>query len=275
MSKDPAFLFYPNDYLGGTMGFNLEQHGAYLLLLIYQFNNGSFSVETACQIVGTQVFESIRHKFTENNGCICNARLMQEIEKRKSFTESRRNNAKKGWKTKKTDAYAMQVHSICNDYALHMGNENENENRIAIEKGGCKGEKQVVPKKAKKEFTPPTMEEFTAYCTEYGYSGVSNRAYRGYCAADWHDSTGKKIINWKQKLQHVWFRPENKSKNDRTQLQETKNLPLEKKCRFNSGGACSLKNIWCDGVCNEMEALIFAQDVQQDGLKGTIGTGRV
>jgi len=25
MSKDPAFLFYPNDYIGGTMGMTFEE----------------------------------------------------------------------------------------------------------------------------------------------------------------------------------------------------------------------------------------------------------
>ena len=36
MSKDPAFLFYPNDYLGGTMGMTFEMKGAYIDLLIHE-----------------------------------------------------------------------------------------------------------------------------------------------------------------------------------------------------------------------------------------------
>ena len=27
MAKDPAFLFYPGDWLGGTMGMTLEEKG--------------------------------------------------------------------------------------------------------------------------------------------------------------------------------------------------------------------------------------------------------
>ena len=40
MAKDPAFLFYPNDWLGGTIGMSFEEKGAYMELLIAQFNLG-------------------------------------------------------------------------------------------------------------------------------------------------------------------------------------------------------------------------------------------
>ena len=40
MGKDPAFLFYPNDYIGGTMGMTFEEKGAYMDVLMMQFNRG-------------------------------------------------------------------------------------------------------------------------------------------------------------------------------------------------------------------------------------------
>ena len=40
MGKDPAFLFYPGDYLSGTMGMTFEEKGAYVELLMMQFNRG-------------------------------------------------------------------------------------------------------------------------------------------------------------------------------------------------------------------------------------------
>lgn len=36
MTKSPAFLFYPGDWLGGTLGMTLEEKGAYMELLILQ-----------------------------------------------------------------------------------------------------------------------------------------------------------------------------------------------------------------------------------------------
>lgn len=169
MSKDPAFLFYPNDYLGGTMGFSFEQHGAYLMLLIYQFNNGPFSVEKACEIIGPILFESIRHKFDEKKGCICNARLMQEISKRKVFSESRRKNAEKRWNSTKNDASASQVHSICNATAMHMGNENENRNISLSEE-----------KKENKQSLPELYKQFISKCPPYWQVSFEREVYSAF-----------------------------------------------------------------------------------------------
>jgi hypothetical protein len=69
--------------------------------------------------------------------------------------------------------------------------------------------------KKKKEFEPPSMEEVVEYFRTNGYpKDLATRAFSGYAAADWHDSSGKKIISWKQKMQHVWFKPDNKSTRD-------------------------------------------------------------
>ena len=66
-------------------------------------------------------------------------------------------------------------------------------------------------KKKSKSFSSPSLDDFKKYFEDNGYSlEVANRAFKGYAVADWHDSEGKKINNWKQKCQHVWFKPENK-----------------------------------------------------------------
>jgi hypothetical protein len=58
-------------------------------------------------------------------------------------------------------------------------------------------------------FIPPSFEEFSSYCKENGFENIADRAFKGYSAGNWHDSHGSKIRNWKQKLQHVWFREDN------------------------------------------------------------------
>ncbi|MHA2039809.1 MAG: hypothetical protein ACW98X_25615, partial [Promethearchaeota archaeon] len=45
MAKDPAFLFYPGDWLGGTMLFSRAHKGAYMDLLMAQFNNGHMELQ--------------------------------------------------------------------------------------------------------------------------------------------------------------------------------------------------------------------------------------
>jgi hypothetical protein len=57
----------------------------------------------------------------------------------------------------------------------------------------------------------PTLEEFTEYCRLKGFEGIAKKAYEYYSEADWKDSKGNKVRNWKQKLQGVWFKPENKT----------------------------------------------------------------
>lgn len=94
MAKDPAFLFYPNDWLGGTMGMTFEEKGAYMELLMLQFNRGHMTKDMIGRTVG-QLWVNIKDKFKEDSdGCFYNERLEDEKNKRKAFSESRRNNRK-------------------------------------------------------------------------------------------------------------------------------------------------------------------------------------
>jgi hypothetical protein len=59
----------------------------------------------------------------------------------------------------------------------------------------------------------PSEEEVINYFKENGYGiDLAKQVFKGYAVADWHDSRGKKIKNWKQKMIQVWFKEENKSK---------------------------------------------------------------
>lgn len=71
--------------------------------------------------------------------------------------------------------------------------------------------------KSKKEDVTPSISDFKQYFIDNGYpSELAERAYTGYEVANWHDSKGSKIKNWKQKCQHVWFKPENKANEQNT-----------------------------------------------------------
>ena len=92
MAKDPAFLFYPNDYIGGTMGMTFEEKGAYIELLMLQFNRGHMTSHMMGQTVG-QLLDKLLDKFVKDeNGLYYNVRLEEEQNKRKAFTSTRRNN---------------------------------------------------------------------------------------------------------------------------------------------------------------------------------------
>ena len=83
MSKDPAFLFFPGDWLGGTMALTRHHKGAYMDLLMAQFNNGHMNIEEIKTILG-QDFETmwesvLKKKFIQDDkGLFFNKRLDEE-----------------------------------------------------------------------------------------------------------------------------------------------------------------------------------------------------
>lgn len=93
--KDPAFLFYPGDWTGGTLLLNRHQKGCYIDLLVAQYNNGPLLLEEIKTILGSDFgqWNYLSKKFASMDGRYYNVRLDEEMKKRSKFTSSRRNNA--------------------------------------------------------------------------------------------------------------------------------------------------------------------------------------
>lgn len=103
-----------------------EMKGAYIDLLIFQFNNHQFTEAQAKQVLSicfASVWEVLQNKFKKDGEFYFNERLRSEIDKRRAFSESRRINALHEKRPRKVQLKA---------YAKHMGNENENINRDII-----------------------------------------------------------------------------------------------------------------------------------------------
>lgn len=99
--KDPAFLFYSQDFLAGTLIMPFEDRGKYITLLCFQHQNGRMKEETISLLVGL-FSDTLRLKFKrDDNGLFYNERLETEMGKRSNFIESRVNNGKKGGRPKK------------------------------------------------------------------------------------------------------------------------------------------------------------------------------
>ena len=72
--------------------------------------------------------------------------------------------------------------------------------------------KEEEEKPKAKKFVPPTQSEVISYFLEKGYTQeAACKAFDYYDVADWTDSRGRKIKNWKQKMIAVWFKEENKA----------------------------------------------------------------
>jgi hypothetical protein len=169
MSKDPAFLFYSSDFLTGTMFMDNEQVGKFIRLICAQHQKGRLTEKDMLKICVTHD-EDIFSKFAvDGAGLYYNERLEQEVEKRKAYSESRRNNRKK-----KEDMIDTSL-----SYVQHMENENENENiidNVVIDK--------PIEEKPKR-FVKPTIEQLEAYMEERGMNNIASRFYDHYEANGW------------------------------------------------------------------------------------------
>ncbi len=95
MGKDPALLFYSGDFLVGTMTMTMEQKGRYITLLCLQHQQGFLTEEDMKEHLDDTDIK-VFNKFDKSaDGNYYNLRLKEEAERRKSYSESRRNNRMK------------------------------------------------------------------------------------------------------------------------------------------------------------------------------------
>jgi len=132
MAKDPAMLWYWNDWHSSTVLLSRFLKGCFMDVMHAQFNNGRLSLEEIKVCLGSDFgtsWPAIQKKFKQDeNGLFFNERLEHEKEKRRAFTESRRQNvSKKEKKPSYDDTYVKHMNN-------HMENENRNDNSVLIKK---------------------------------------------------------------------------------------------------------------------------------------------
>ena len=188
MSKDPAFLFYSSDFLTGTMLLTDEQTGKYIKLLCMQHQKGALKEKDMLKICKTYD-EDVFDKFKKTKDDLYyNERLQAESERRKAYSESRRNNRKK-----KSES---SVKNISKTYVKHMETENENENII-------KNINRVnIP--SEKEFLEYGNTIYTQLGKDYKLYEFSLLAkYNSWKDNGWKNGHNKPIKNWKNNLNNT------------------------------------------------------------------------
>ena len=151
--KDPAVLFYTQDFITGTLLMTDEQRGKYIMLLCLQHQNGKLTERDMLKICGGKD-KDIWDKFINEDGCFYNKRMLLETQKRNNYTESRRKNLQK---TTHMDSH-MEPHM-----------ENENENVIINDK------EDIIKRRAEKfceevivfkKYPESMLNAFCSYWTE-------------------------------------------------------------------------------------------------------------
>ncbi len=138
--KDPAVLWYWNDWGGGTRTMSRHLKGCYMDLLEAQFNSGPLSLEEIRTVLGQDqaAWTVLSKKFKQDeNGLFYNERLEAEKAKRKEFSNQQRERVLKRW-------YKSGIQSGNTTVLPLLENENENENRNENDlKGGVGGKSKT------------------------------------------------------------------------------------------------------------------------------------
>jgi hypothetical protein len=156
-----------------------------------------------------------------NNGCPFPVKLLANdlstnVERLSDFCRYLADNRlidPEAWNDKKL-IYVPKLRERADEYTRKLltksGDSPENvhvEEEVEVDK-----KKKEKRKKTAAPFIPPTEAEVVEYFTTKGFSAeAARRAFEGYDVADWHDSRGNKVRNWKQKMVQVWFKEENKN----------------------------------------------------------------
>lgn len=141
MAKDPAFLFYPSDFLTGTMFMSNEQIGIYIRLLCSQHQHGGIINKLAFDSL-VKEDQLLRSKFIETETGYYNERLTIEMDKRNKKSNNLSEAAKEVWEKRKNtialknDTIVLQSHNNSNaevnkndTIVIQTVNENEDVNK--------------------------------------------------------------------------------------------------------------------------------------------------
>ncbi len=174
MAKDPAFLFYPADFMIGTALMNFEQKGKYVSLLCYQHQLGHLNKEDMIAVCGED--KKIFSKFKQDeNGLYYNQRLEDESVKRNSFCASRKKS---------------RTSNVRQSYVERMENVNEDENTV----------KQQTPKEYDLSWPISYLNQLlgTRYSTkEVNTAFVKARYSEGRTQNDFKTVIDKKVAQWR------------------------------------------------------------------------------
>ena len=208
MAKElPYFKFEPNQWENGNIQmFSREDKGLFIdLCSMYWSRLGDVPLKLAIQKLcagNATAFDSLIKEgiFTVENDFVCIDFLNEQLSDFEDTSKQNSKNAKERWEKYRK----LKAESERNATTLNPQCEND-----AIREEEIKEDK----KRRDKVFVPPQLFEVENYFFENGYTKESGKkAFNYYAVADWKDSKGTKVRNWKQKMQAVWFKEENKIK---------------------------------------------------------------
>lgn len=132
--RSPAFSFYARDFLAGTSTMSLQEVGAYIRLLAYQWDSDGVPEEAdeRARLLGCskaqekELWKKVGRKFVLADGVYVNARLEQERQKQTDRRQRLSDNGAKGGRPK-ANANQQAKQSESNSFPVGKANGNLNE----------------------------------------------------------------------------------------------------------------------------------------------------
>jgi uncharacterized protein YdaU (DUF1376 family) len=156
----------------------------------------AFELHSDCECIKNVLQDFNLFKFKDDK--FFSESILRRLRERKNKSESAKKSAEVRWnRDNANNANAMRTQC--------------ERNAIKERKGKDIKEKK---RRVNNRFIPPVLEEVKSYFKENGYTEQSAlRAFDHYALANWYDTKGSPVRNWKQKMHTVWFTDENKINN--------------------------------------------------------------
>lgn len=238
--KDPAFLFYPSDFITGTYTMSNEQVGKYIRLLCLQFSSGGkLTKDDVLTVLDKDENEfdrkdrEILKKFKiDEDGLYYNQRLLEEISKRQEMAIRNKENGSKGGNPNFTKGKTNPYYQLDNQQDIPKDNQsvmseviNEDNRKINIALKNTNINRDVIVVDNDITIfdnTKPKDNEIEKSIIDY-LNGVTNKKYRyvdsnlkfirarlknGYTLEDFKYVIDIKSKEWLGTDKEMYLRPE-------------------------------------------------------------------
>ena len=199
--KAPAFQFYADDFLAGTLEMSQEEVGQFIRLLCHQWNRGSIPVETEKQqrLTGGCVSVDVLAKFRLcEDGLLRNQRLEAVRSERDRFLQQQSEKGRKSAESRKLASTAVQPdtqpESNSGSTVVEIRLQPEVNSPSPSPTPNNK-EESIAPKSQRSRFIPPTVEEVEIQCAQIGLPQIEATKFVNY-----YESKGWVVGRSKMKL---------------------------------------------------------------------------
>lgn len=142
-------------------------------------------------------------KISDDGLFVYSKRLKKEAEKITTISNKRKKSIERRWNTNE-----LQMNNKSKESVIQKNYHTDTHTDTDIKENTPFPPKE---KKQPKKFEPPTLEMVKSYFAENGFSAErAERAWKYYDVAEWKDSAGKPVKNWKQKMFANWMKPDQK-----------------------------------------------------------------